>query len=121
MTAWRRYNFYPFEEWFSITRGAGVYAVYCDGVLIYIGQSADVLKRLESYKMNYGFSNGRIYTPWGFCKDLYVKVRSARRMGEHLMIEARMIARLKPKFNCVGGNRQRNTPIDRYTSVHDQL
>lgn len=119
MGNWKRNNFEPLEDWWKITSGPGCYAIYCDGQLIYIGQSANVLKRINSYKINYGYSN-TIYTPWGCCSDLYVKVRKSKRRGDWLMVEYRMIARLRPKFNCVGGDRKRNTPIDRYTQAAEQ-
>lgn len=119
MSKWKTYNYEDWEQWHELPTGPGCYAIYCDGQLIYIGQAGNIWVRLKSYRIGYGFTN-TIFTPWGCCDSLCVKVRTPRRFGEWLMTEARLIKRLLPRFNCVGGARKRNTPINRYAPAIEQ-
>jgi hypothetical protein len=93
MNRWQSYDFDDLRRWADIPTCGGCYVVYCDGQLAYIGQAeTNVKKRMQSYKINYGYSN-TIYTPWGGCSSVQIKVRSPKRFGEWAMTELRLIKR----------------------------
>lgn len=81
----------------------GVYAIYLDGKLSYIGQSKDLSARLAGYRLRaqYNRFSRRVeaVTPWGRFSTIAVKVRASRRFGDWLMIERRLISRLRPPMN----------------------
>jgi excinuclease UvrABC nuclease subunit len=112
----RRQRWYA-EEPISLSRGyaslhdlfpqrPGCYAIYCDGILSYIGQTTNLYKRIYSYNFRVGFSP-MIITPWGSFNHVLVKFRVPRVYGEWAMTELRLIRRLQPKFNCVGSVKKR--------------
>ena len=83
------------------------YAIYCDGELVYIGQSYRLSSRLSSYHIHINIwgtaSDPRIWaTPWGQFETVRVKFKRSRRYGDWLMREARLIRRLQPRFNAYG-------------------
>lgn len=84
----------------------GCYVVYGDGELLYIGQTSNLYKRLAAHNIRYGYSNN-ILAPWGSFSQVVVKYRKSRRYGEWAMVEARLIKRIQPPFNCVGSVRKR--------------
>ena len=102
-TKWVRYN----PTWpMSIPALPGCYVVYVDGKPVYVGQSKDVRKRIQGH----GFRDslgGSIFTPWGYFKECYIKVRFASKYGDWAMRELRLIHRLQPAFNCVGSTKRR--------------
>lgn len=81
----------------------GVYVVYIKGRLTYIGQSADIAKRVRSYalRMSYG---ANWFTPWGQTPEVIIKCRFAKEYGDWTMREAQLIRRLKPPQNCLGSS-----------------
>lgn len=83
----------------------GVYVVYADGVLIYIGQSANVRARIGRHKIRLTLHN-QYHTPWGHFNRLLVKVSYCRRFGEWAMREMRLIRRLRPRENSLGNSRR---------------
>jgi len=85
----------------------GVYVVYADNQLIYVGQSSNIRKRIHGHDINLTLS-GSYRTPWGYFRNLRIKVKYGRRFGDWCMIEARLIYRLQPKHNCVGGTKTRS-------------
>ncbi len=78
---------------------AGVYAVFMNGILSYIGQTRDLGSRIASHNF---YRRGVYATPWGLCETLWVKVRPSDHFGDELRREARLIRRLKPRFNKNG-------------------
>ena len=79
----------------------GVYAIYFDDEVVYIGQSNNLLARLTRHQIRYGYARN-IRTPWGDLPDsvrVHCKYRISRRLGDWAMWEIRLIHRLKPRFN----------------------
>lgn len=81
----------------------GVYVIYLDGLLQYVGSSSSVRHRLSAY----GITEKRWCKPGGRCRfgsmdRILVKVRYSWKVGEWLMREARLIARLSPPLNVKG-------------------
>lgn len=88
------------SEWFLLHgRREGCYAVYVEGHLAYVGRSFNVRGRLAQHEFRPNFTGDRTITPWGSFEKVSVKIRYARRYGESLMLEARLIRRLAPTFN----------------------
>lgn len=80
---------------------AGVYVIYVNGEAVYVGQSSSLFHRVRSYKFRFGYARN-IKTPWGDLPDtsvVYCKYKCTKRLGEHLMLEYRLIQRLQPKHN----------------------
>lgn len=94
-------------------RGPGCYAIYLDGVLAYIGSSENLYVRLLIHRAKFklGIPDKRlvpvIHTQFGTCSKVAIKVRLSSRFGEWLMVEARLIRRLKPSGNIRGVSRPR--------------
>ena len=81
-----------------------VYAIYFDGELGYIGQTVRLSGRLSSYHIHINLFGGPLWvTPWGSFNDVRIKFKLGHRYGDWLMREARLIRRLKPKFNSSYG------------------
>lgn len=76
----------------------GVYVIYCDGVLSYVGSTNNLQARLFKH-LCYGHT--KCVTQWGLFDDVFIKIRLSRKYGDWAMIELRLIARLQPKFNRV--------------------
>lgn len=76
----------------------GVYAVYLDGILSYIGSSNNIEARLRGYNIRPGYAPG-FFSFWGRHNDLKIKARVSKRDGEWLMREYRLIQRLTPPLN----------------------
>ena len=68
-----------------IPRRPGVYAIYRYGKLVYIGSSSNLRARLGSHEK--------------LKKGDAVKIKLTRKLGDWLMIEYRLIARLQPELN----------------------
>ena len=107
--------------WRQVHRGRipdcpGCYAVYENGVLVYVGSSANLAARCRVYftksRMRGRFDYGdpaldfpQFVTPWGFRHHgnaVTVKVKVSRRLGDWLMREYRLIRRLQPRENRAG-------------------
>lgn len=77
------------------------YAIYFDGILKYIGSTGNLRNRFSGHAIRFGFAKN-IHTPWGVFPDsvqLVVKYKPSRSYGDWLMLEARLIRRIKPIFN----------------------
>lgn len=77
----------------------GVYAIFLNGILTYIGSGENLHDRLGSYKIRPGYG-GNWMSPWGFTISLTVKTCGSRRKFDWLSREARLIARLRPRGNA---------------------
>jgi hypothetical protein len=98
MTAWVAFD--PVMP-FRIPKSAGVYAIYLNGELVYVGQSNNLLVRLSRHRIRHGYS-GNLKTPWGeFPGETHLtgKLKVSRVRGDWAMWEIRLIERLMPKFN----------------------
>ena len=84
----------------------GVYVIYVDKRIVYVGQTLNIHKRLLSYKFRYSYT-GSIITPWGFCKKLKIKIQYSSKFGDWAMKELRLINRFQPIHNCVGSVKKR--------------
>lgn len=99
MSLWRFFDITPRSS--PLPRVAGVYAVYFDGRLVYVGQSADIANRFSEHKFRHGYGPV-IHTPWCDVPNttrITVKVKPSRRLGDWAMWEIRLIRRLKPLYN----------------------
>lgn len=79
----------------------GVYVIYFDDEVVYIGQSNNLLARIARHRFRHGYARN-IRTPWADVPDtvrVYCKYRISRRLGDWAMWEIRLIHRLKPRFN----------------------
>lgn len=77
----------------------GCYAIYLDGRLVYIGQSANVRRRLLDYGIHSNIFADKTETPWGQADVVVVKFKGSTRAGDWLMREYRLIKRLNPPGN----------------------
>ena len=85
----------------SLPRFAGVYAIYFDDELVYIGSSTDIANRFSEHKFRHGYARN-VITPWCDVPDwtrITLKVRRSVRRGDWAMWEIRLIHRLRPAFN----------------------
>lgn len=101
MSHWKEFVLFPSHERTKLPATAGVYAVYFDGTLVYIGQSVNVANRFSEHKIRHAHAK-YIITPWDDVHQdtrITVKVRACRRLGEWAMREIRLIHRLQPMFN----------------------
>lgn len=71
---------------------------------VYIGQTTNLRGRLQSHGIRYAWPSDRIEIPWFGPPQgaVRAKVKFPRRLGEHLMLEARLIYRLRPIGNKSG-------------------
>jgi excinuclease UvrABC nuclease subunit len=96
---WKSYDL--MDRAVKLPRCAGVYAIYFDGLLVYIGQSVDIANRFSEHKFRYGY-NRNIITPWINIPDtakVIVKIKKSQRHGDWAMWEIRLIRRLSPIYN----------------------
>jgi|SRR5688572_24338286 hypothetical protein len=106
------------SRWIAVERrwipeGPGVYVVYQDNRVVYVGSSTRLQARVRRYfnKERWPFDlrhiapAERYNTPWNFYHAgdrIRVKVKYSRRLGDWLMWEWRLIHRLQPEFNKAG-------------------
>jgi excinuclease UvrABC nuclease subunit len=90
----------------NVTHDPGVYVIYLDGVISYVGQSSDISKRLKTHIQIAHYSSMCV-TPWGRYRDVFVKVSYSKKYGDWAMRELRLIKKLQPQYNCVHSVRHR--------------
>lgn len=91
-----------------LPRAPGVYAIYFDGELRYIGQTVDLRNRFSEHRFRYGYAKN-IITPWGDVPDtavIIIKYSLSRRYGDWAMRELRLIRSLRPRYNVNGRGRK---------------
>lgn len=78
----------------------GIYAIYFNSHLVYIGSSGNLRKRFWHHRFC-PRGSGLVDTPWGErqLRTIRLKWRTTDRYGEWLMIEARLIRRIRPALN----------------------
>lgn len=94
MSSWTTVSLVPslrIED--QIQSSPGVYVIFGDGLLVYIGSSRDVGARLRSHLVATGSGEG-FKTKWGLFKDTKIKIRPSKKYGDWLMYEARLLRRL---------------------------
>lgn len=87
----------------------GCYVVFADSKLAYIGQSLNLRKRIINHKIDFARYSNNITTPWGYFKDVKIKIKTFKRYGEWAKLELRLVRRLQPPFNCVGSSLKRRS------------
>lgn len=85
------------------------YAIYLDGVLSYIGQTASLRKRLAGHKIDLCRYSEHINSTWGQFDKITIKAHFGVKFGDWAMRELRLIRRLQPPLNCVGSIKRRAT------------
>lgn len=99
----KNWTAFDFESNCDFPNQPGVYAIFLDGLISYIGSSVDVAARLGGYKLNWARYSNSTETPWGKgFRKCVIKVRRSRRFGDWAMREMRLIKRLQPRFNRKG-------------------
>jgi hypothetical protein len=97
----------------DIPKGPGVYVVYQNDVIVYVGSTTSLWHRCRVYwkqpqwRPDYDDPRPRPVmwaTPWGRVSTgaIRVKVKRSYRLGDWLMWEWRLISRLAPKHNRAG-------------------
>ncbi len=83
----------------------GLYAIYLDGKIAYIGCSTDLRRRVTSHALpssvRVGMFKGRAF------RSVTVKFREGDCMVKILRVESRLIARLRPALNRRGNPKRR--------------
>jgi hypothetical protein len=106
MSRWITRTFNPPEE--ELPNCAACYAIYCDGELVYIGQTIELRKRIfTSHGIGWSMFSNWTITPWGRFRKFKIKYRPSVKQGDWLMVEQRLIHRLKPRFNRRGVGKRR--------------
>jgi hypothetical protein len=85
---------------------AAVYAIYCDGVLTYVGSTENLRSRMCSYGFEFARYSHSIKSVFGFHTEIDIKYSTGCR-GEWLKREWRLINRLRPPANVRGTGRSR--------------
>ena len=91
MTRWRVVN-----DMEAVPEAPGCYVLGQAGLPLYIGQSVNLRDRLKEH--GWKIQQGEVFTSWGSFRAS-IKIRIGLRFGEWLMLEARLIRRLRPSFN----------------------
>ena len=82
----------------------GVYVMYKDGKVVYIGASKDIRNRFSSHQIK----------GWD-----YVKIKPSTTFGTAHTLEEKLIRRLNPKFNSEGSSRVELSKRHRVKIDHD--
>lgn len=88
----------------------GVYAIYIDGVLVYIGSTNNIKSRMCQHQICLARYSNSVVTPWGYFTDVKIKIRRSQCFGDWAMIELRLIRKLRPRFNYRGVKRKEVEP-----------
>lgn len=83
------------------------YVVFLNGQVGYIGQTVNLSSRMRNYQFRSGYGDNETISTFGFHSNCYVKYRITRRFGDWAMVELRLIRRLHPELNCLGGRKLR--------------
>lgn len=92
-TKWQNYKTFP--------EISCVYVFYINDEVVYIGSTVNLRARMSAYK--FLKVDGFLKTPWRKKVDLDSKVelkyKGSKKYAYWLMLEARLIKRLQPKYN----------------------
>ncbi len=92
----KKFKFLSREKISQLPRGAGVYALESKGEILYIGKAANLRERVKSHFQQPGYKDYLFLDKVE--KIGYIKTDSEI---EALILEAKLIKELKPKFNVV--------------------
>lgn len=81
------------------------YAIFLDGELAYVGSSDNLRARMTAHKIAGHTMSECAWTPWGLYRSVELRFSRARRRGDWLMREYRLIKRLNPPMNIRTTNR----------------
>jgi hypothetical protein len=84
------------QDWNKVAEAAGVYAIYKNGTLRYVGSTTNLRGRLYGHCRRLGLCGDYGYVPES---NHYAKVSFSKREGDWLMRELRLIQKLKPAWN----------------------
>lgn len=101
MSKWHEFRLFPSRDKHVLPNKPCVYAIYFDGLLVYVGQTNRLANRFSGHAFRYGFGK-EIITPWGECAGdthITIKAKFSERLGDWAMWEIRLISRLQPRFN----------------------
>ncbi len=98
MTRWKTFNWGEDDD-DTIPKSPGVYVMYLDGKLSYVGSSQNLRIRCADHIRFRQRYSSNITTPWGMYGDVKTKYRLSERLGDWLMHEHRLICRLQPPCN----------------------
>ncbi len=88
-TIMSKWTTYTYDLLSTVPPRSGVYAIFYEEDLVYIGQSENLFKRLRYHEQ----------LPADKRSDSRVKVRMCPKLGESRMIEFRLLRRLRPLLN----------------------
>lgn len=77
------------------------YVIFVGPHPVYVGQSRNLRQRILQYKF-YEALDYHTVTPWGAFQDVSIRFAWEEKFGHSLMLEARLIRRLQPRFNIRG-------------------
>jgi len=100
MTLWEHH---PLDHADKFPARPACYVVLSAGMPVYVGQTVNLRSRIRNH--NFRATHARrdhAVTPWGNLKDVSFKINFGYRFGDWTMREARLIRRLKPRFNKQG-------------------
>ncbi len=94
-TRWRKLTRFDIDWGKEIPERPGVYALYLENSLLYIGSSSNLKSRLNNHP--FVRRSDSVRTDFK-----YLKFKVCSKYGEWLMLEARLIKRAKPPLNLKG-------------------
>jgi hypothetical protein len=99
-----RWSTYFYHDLPSLPESPGTYVAYSALWVAYVGESSSLRSRWQQHALKViGYDADRqpilSHRDWGTIGEFRLKVRLERRYGERLMREARLIRKLRPKFN----------------------
>jgi predicted GIY-YIG superfamily endonuclease len=106
--SWKKYDLLAVGR-LGLPRVAGVYAIYFDDELVYVGSTCDLANRFSEHAIRFGYGH-TIITPWRDVPNttqIHVKFKASKRLGQWAMDEIRLIAKLQPSLNTHYKRRKR--------------
>lgn len=97
---WKKIELHNEIGW-SLPARPGVYAVFFEGRLFYIGSTRNLRHRIRNHKIDFARYSHKINTPWGYADEVTIKYRLENELGEAAMVEIKLINRIKPPKNKI--------------------
>ena len=100
-------------------KAGGLYAIYLDGALSYIGQTGDLRARLRSHALAHSQSIGRWQGMKFSCVSVKICLHTGR-FGSRVEREKALICRLDPPLNHIAptGKDYRDLAASTYSGMH---
>lgn len=99
MNGWIKLNY--MESMFKLPVVACCYCIYINGDLVYIGSTSDLRNRFSGHAFGHGYAKN-FHAPWcdyDLPVEIILKYKPSSKYGDWLMIEARLIRKIRPVFN----------------------